>query len=116
MREDEANFIAYAACLASDDVDFNYSGALTGWIYATNALYKIDPEAYSGIYEQLSGEVLTDLQANNEFWDRYEGTISEVANQVNDSYLKANQQTDGVMSYNRMVDLMLAYEDKGDIQ
>ena len=46
----------------------------------------------------------------------YEGTISKGANQVNDSYLKANQQTDGVMSYNRMVDLMLAYEDKGDVQ
>lgn len=116
MREDEANFIAYIACLASDDIDFNYSGALTGWVYASNALYKVDPEAYSRIYEQLSEEVLTDLQANNDFWDSYEGTISKVANQVNDSYLKANQQTDGVMSYNRMVDLMLAYEDKGDVQ
>lgn len=116
MREDEANFIAYIACLASDDIDFNYSGALTGWVYASNALYKVDPEAYSRIYEQLSDEVLADLQANNDFWDSYEGTISEVANQVNDSYLKANQQTDGVMSYNRMVDLMLAYEDKGDVQ
>ena len=44
------------------------------------------------------------------------GQFQKVANQVNDSYLKANQQTDGVMSYNRMVDLMLAYEDKGDVQ
>lgn len=113
MREDEANFIAYVACLHSEDADFNYSGALTGWVYATNALYKEDKEVYERIYHQLSESVIPDLNDNNQFWAKYEGKISQAADKVNDAYLKANNQTDGVKSYSRMVDLMLAYEEKG---
>ena len=37
MREDEANFIGYLACIGSDSPDFRYSGYLTGWVYAGNA-------------------------------------------------------------------------------
>ena len=32
-----------------------------------------------------------------------------MANEVNDTYLKANGQQDGVVSYDRMVELILAY-------
>lgn len=113
MREDEANFIAYLACMASEDIDFNYSGALMGWIYATNALYKADAVSYRMMYERLLPEVKAELSANSAFWDRYEGPVAEVADKVNDTYLKANNQTDGVRSYSRIVDLMLAYEAKG---
>lgn len=115
MREDEANFIAYLACMASDDVDFNYSGALTGWVYATNALCSVDEVSYYMFYDRLLPEVKAELAANSAFWDSYEGQIAEVADAVNDTYLKANNQTDGVRSYSRMVDLMLAYEDRGEI-
>lgn len=113
MREDEANFIAYIACMASPDIDFNYSGALMGWIYATNALYKVDAVTYQMMYERLLPEVKTELSANRAFWDAYEGPVSEVADKVNDTYLKANNQKDGVRSYSRIVDLMLAYEAEG---
>lgn len=115
MREDEANFIAYLACMASDDVDFNYSGALTGWVYATNALYGVDAVSYHMFYERLAPEVKEELAANSAFWHSYEGQIAEVADAVNDTYLKANNQSDGVQSYSRMVDLMLAYEDRGEM-
>ena len=46
MREDEANFLAYAACRASEDRFFRYSGALTAYIHAANALYAKDPERW----------------------------------------------------------------------
>ena len=57
----------------------------------------------------LSGEVESDLAANNAFWDSYEGRISETADKINDAYLKVNGQADGVNSYDRMVDLIVAY-------
>lgn len=113
MREDEANFIAYLACIGSEDADFKYSGAMLGWIYASNALAKEDASAYAAIYEKLDPAVYEDLKANSAFWDKYEGKAAEIADKVNDTYLKANKQADGVKSYNRMVDLMLAfYEDQ----
>ena len=109
MREDEANFIGYLACIRSEHPAFRYSGYLTGWIYACNALAAEDPETYSQLRQQLSPAVQQQLQENNAFWDRYEGKAAEAASRINDSYLKFHQQEDGVKSYGRMVDLMLAY-------
>ena len=109
MREDEANFIGYLACIGSDSPDFRYSGYLTGWVYAGNALAKADLEAYYGLCGRLAPEAARDLAWNNQFWDRFDGKVAEASTQLNDRYLKANNQEDGVRSYGRMVDLMLAY-------
>lgn len=109
MREDEANFIGYLACIASENLAFRYSGYLTGWVYAGNALAKADVESFIELRSQLDARAIEDMEENNAFWDQYEGEIAEAANQVNDTYLKINQQEDGVKSYGRMVDLMLAY-------
>lgn len=111
MREDEANFIAYLACISSDDADFKYSGSLLGWIYATNELYKQDKDLYEDVRSRLAEEIDADLKANTAFWAAYDGKTAELTDKVNDTYLKANAQTDGVLSYNRMVDLMLALYD-----
>ncbi len=109
MREDEANFIGYLACVGSRRQAFRYSGYLTGWVYAGNALARVDRESYIELRGQLCEQAKKDLQENNAFWEQYEGKVAEVANQMNDVYLKANDQSDGVQSYGRMVDLMLEY-------
>ena len=109
MQEEEANFIAFLACIGSERVDFRYSGYLSGWVYCMNALYRSDHERWSRIRPLLDESVEADLAANNAFWEKYEGTLSEMADRVNDTYLKANGQADGVQSYNRMVDLIVAY-------
>lgn len=109
MREDEANFLAYLACVNYDDVEFQYSGTMLALIHAGNALYKQDRQLYSELRETYSEAVMRDLVANNQYWSKFEDTvISTVSNQVNDTYLKANNQTDGVQSYGRMVDLLIA--------
>ena len=109
MEEQEANFIAFLACTGSERTDFQYSGYLSGWVYCMNALYRADYESWQEVRGMLDEKAEPDLTANNAFWDRYEGTISETAERINDTYLKANGQADGVQSYNRMVDLIVAY-------
>ena len=109
MQEEEANFIGWLACISSDNTAFQYSGYLMGWLYTSTQLYKLNYEAYRQIYDGLAPAVQDDLKANNEFWEKYDGRIAEVSNQINDSYLKANGQTDGVQSYDRMVDLVMWY-------
>lgn len=109
MREDEANFIGYMACIGSQSPDFCYSGYLMGWVYAGNALAKVNLEAYYELQSRLEPEAVKDLVWNNQFWDRFDGKVAEASTQLNDRYLKANSQRDGVHSYGRMVDLMLAY-------
>ena len=114
MREDEANFIGYLVCEKSGDTDFEYSGKMLAFIYASNALHDTDPDAANQIYSKLSEGVQRDLNANSAYWKQFEGPVAQVSTAVNDSYLKANHQEDGVKSYGRMVDLLLAeYRAKG---
>lgn len=112
MEEEEANFIAYLACIHSDKEEFQYSGNLLAWIYAMNALYEGDREIWKSVRTELNVEVEADLDANRDYWKQYEGPVAEVSNKVNDTYLKANGQEDGVRSYDRMVDLLVAYQKK----
>lgn len=109
MQEEEANFIAFLACLESETNDFKYSGYMLGWIHCMNLLYRIDYEAWEEIRLTLSKEIEPDLKANSAFWDKYDGTVAEVADRINDTYLKANGQEDGVASYGRMADLIVIY-------
>ena len=115
MREDEANYISYRVCVASDSTDLQYSGTMHALIHVGNALYGQDAEKYFELYRAyMSPEVSLDLAANNEYWDQFEKpvvgetTVGEIADKVNDAYLKANDQTDGTKSYGRVVDLLLA--------
>lgn len=109
MQEEEANFIAFLACEMSDQSEFQYSGYLMAWIYSTNALFRADREMWTEVREELDEKVEADLYANHIFWDSYDGVVAEVADKVNDTYLKANGQADGVESYDRMVDLLAVY-------
>lgn len=109
MQEEEANFIAFLACVEADRTDFKYSGYLSGWIYCMNALYRTDYERWQEVRNVLDEGAEPDLEANSAFWDAYEGVISDTADKINDTYLKVNGQTDGVKSYDRMVDLIVAY-------
>ena len=112
MQEEEANFIAFLACIGSERTDFQYSGYLSGWVYCMNALYRADRESWQEVRPLLAEEAEPDLEADSAFWDAYEGRISETADKINDTYLKVNGQADGVRRYSRMVDLIVAYFQK----
>ena len=108
-REDEANFVGYLACLASDDVRLHYSAIMLALLNCSNLVYKLSPELYSQLYSTYSPGVRRDLAAYGDYWDAYEGPVEETVTKVNDTYLKHNQQQSGVMSYGEMVDLLLAW-------
>ncbi|WP_167957556.1 DUF3810 domain-containing protein [Anaerosporobacter faecicola] len=109
MRENEANYIAYLACMNSDNIEFQYSGTMDALSYATSQLYDHDVELYKQIREQYSDEVLADRIANSQYWKTYHNAfVSSVSSKLNDAYLKANNQTSGEQSYGEMIDLLLA--------
>lgn len=109
MQEEEANFIAFLACIGAGKQDFEYSGYLTGWVYCMNALRRTAAEEWQEVREELDEAAEADLRENSRFWDSYDGAVAEVSDKVNDTYLKANGQSEGVKSYGRMVDLIIAY-------
>lgn len=108
MREEEANFIAYLACRDSESPDFAYSANLNALRYCLNALGREDADAYWVVWNGLSEPVRRDITQVRDYWAEHDGTLSEVSNKVNDTYLKVNNQSDGTKSYGRVVDLLLA--------
>ena len=108
MREDEANFIAYLACIHSGNNEYLYSGLMLALIHSTNALYSADRELCQQIQDIWIPGVKADISANNAYWRRFDTPVATVSTAVNNAYLKANRQEDGVKSYGHMVDLLLA--------
>ncbi len=109
MQEEEANFIAVLATIGADDAYYNYSGYVSAWVYAGNALARVDADAFASLYGALNARTRQDLLYNNQYWQQFEGKPAEVHEKVNDAYLKAQGQTAGTASYGHVTDLMLAY-------
>jgi hypothetical protein len=109
MREDEANFIAYLACLESDNPDFVYSGCFSALTHLVNSYYKsVDMTAYGSMYAALPEQIKRDFAADNAYWAEFrEKPRQKIAETTNDTYLKVNGQADGIMSYGRCVDLIV---------
>ena len=121
MPEDEANYVAYLACISSGEEDFIYSGYMLAFILSSNRLYDEDKELYRQVQNKLSDGVINDIKADITYWKKYEtptaNKISNVSNKVNDTYLNLNGQTEGTKSYGMLVDLLLAEfkENENDI-
>ena len=109
-REDEANFMAFLVCAASDDPYIRYSGYLNLYEYTASALVKADVEAYRGVYAKLSNEVKYELNSYQVFFSTYsESKAADVSGALNDAFLKGNGQSAGTASYGLVVDLTVAY-------
>lgn len=108
-REDEANFIAFLVCLASDDAYIRYSGLVGMYEYVMSALYRADQELYSNARSRVEKTVLMEQRAYSAFFDRYrKSTVGKVSGAVNNSYLQS-QGTAGTRSYGMVVDLAVVY-------
>ena len=107
-REDEANYVAYRACRAHRDRDFQYSGVMAAGQYAVGALAGVDPSAARLQAERRSAAVSRDLAAIRAWVARHSGPAMALSERVNDAYLRSQGQAGGVRSYGRMVDLLIA--------
>lgn len=108
-REDEANFVAFLVCAASDDEYVRYSGYLSMFEYVGNALYRADRDAYWAVLGTLDERAVGEMRAYNEFFKKYEHNVAaSVSGTINNAYLTI-QGTPGVQSYGMVVDLCVAY-------
>ena len=107
--EQECNFLGVLAAVRSDRAAYRYSGYLTGYIYLSNALYRVDKDAWQAIRDTLPETVLCDIHANTLYWRQFEGPVKQTAQTVYDAFLKVNGDALGILSYGTMVDLLLAY-------
>ena len=125
IYEDEANFIAYLACVRSEDAFFRYAGYLSVLVYLNNDIYKAWKENRAAYEEaithirpvEVEAQVWTDnIFVAQEEWDRINGKalidtqiVDKAADVFIDTNLKVNGISDGAVSYSRVVRLLLQY-------
>ncbi len=107
--EQECNFLAVVASTTSDEPAYRYAGWLLGYVYTSNALYRVDQEAWLEIRRTIPEEVMKDLRRQSDYWDSYEGKVSQAASNAYDSFLKGYGDEDGIQSYGTVVDMLIAY-------
>lgn len=109
-REDEADFVAFLVCTASDEPFLVYSGYLNMLSEALTALARLNPARASDLVTYADARVRGEYAAYTAAFARYEHTAAGgIADAVNNAYLHAQGVADGVKSYDRALDLAVAY-------
>lgn len=101
--ESEANFVAWLTCAGGDALS-QYSGWLALYAHVSGGLPREDRRLLA---EQLDPGVRQDLIAINARISRSAPVVRQAAQEVYDSYLKANRVERGVLSYDAVVRLVL---------
>ena len=109
--EQDANFVAFLACMASDDPGIRYSGARGVYGYCVRHI-----ESYEMLMT-LSNNMtpyynLDTLQAIEKVAYMDEDVVkitAPISEKTNDTYLKVNGQAEGTGSYGRVAELVIAW-------
>jgi len=110
--EGDANFAAFLACMANEDIQYRYSGYFMAYRYCYSALIRLNTKesaaAAARVSTGLSEEMQHDMDAYNSFFNsRRSETATRVADTANDTYLKASGDSAGVASYGEVCDLLV---------
>ncbi len=109
-REDEASFVGFLVCIKSSDPFVRYSGFLRGLRVLAPLRSAVSAERYGEIINQLAPAARADLRASAEFWKRVRHPkLGAVAEQANNTYLRANGVSSGIGNYGEVVSLMISY-------
>ena len=107
-REDECNFLAFAVLLESDDPFLRYCAYLDVYSNIASALLRESKELYASV--RINERVRGDRISYSNFFEKYQDSkASEVAGNINDSYLQANGQEEGTKTYGMITELVCAY-------
>lgn len=113
-REDEANFIAFLACIGSEDDYIRYCGYTNILEYLGSALADLDYERYSTqVYSFFPKITKNEFAAYAKAFEPYRDNVAaDVSSAANDAYLKSQGVAEGEKSYGLVVDLACAYFNK----
>ncbi|MFK7772166.1 MAG: DUF3810 domain-containing protein [Saprospiraceae bacterium] len=110
--EGTCNFLAYLACIQSENPVFQYSGHLSYWRYLASSYRRNDREGYTEYFKTLPKGMITDLYSIDANSDKYPDILPQWRNAVYDTYLKTQGIPEGVINYNRIVMLVKSWREK----
>ena len=110
--ERDANFAAFLACSVHSDIEFRYSAYFMAYRYCYNALASIGAQSAAAAAARVKAGVCQELQHDMDayslfFASRKSSTATNIADTVNDTYLKVSGDENGVASYGQVCDLLV---------
>ena len=106
--ERDANFAAFLACQANDNINYRYSGYFMAYRYCLNQLKSLDMTSARDIMAQEIPQLTHDMDAYSQFFaSKKNDKATELADTVNDTYLKANGDEKGIESYNDVCGMLV---------
>ena len=106
-QEGQANIVAYALCLRSEEAALRYSGLMSAAAALLNALPQ---EEFEALYGQLSPAVRREYANASAHYQKYEGLIDSISSFFNDLFLKANGVPGGIESYGSTVRALVSLQ------
>ena len=105
--ENDANFAAFLACLANEDKQFQYSAYYMAFRYCYSALYSAGTSETAAAAARIDLEVNDylryDLTQYDKFFTKHrDDTLSNIADSVNDTYIKVSGDENGTASYGQV--------------
>jgi hypothetical protein len=108
-REDEASFLGWAVARRCHDPMARYSAAMYSHRRFVIALLMVEPEQARELVAARLPGVQRDVNDLRRYWARHEGRATEIAESMNDRYLRSHNIADGTLSYRRSLRLLLLY-------
>ncbi len=111
--EGTCNFLAYLACIRSDNPYLQYVGHLYYWRYVAAEYRGFEPEVYAEFRKTLPSGLIADLKAIQVEMEKYPDILPAVRDAAYSTYLKAQGIEEGLKNYDRVIMLVKAWRERG---
>ena len=110
--ERDANFAGFLACSVHPDLEYQYSGYFMAYRYCYNALASVNASSAAAAAARVKDGVSPLLQRDMDYYSyffssRKDTVATNVADTMNDTYLKASGDASGIASYGQVCDLLV---------
>ena len=111
-KERDANFTGFLACSVHEDPEFRYSGYFMAYRYCYNALAGVPNSDAAAAAARVKSGASDLLQRDMDYYSNFfaakkDDLATEVADTLNDTYLKVSGEESGINSYGQVCDLLV---------
>ena len=112
--ESDANMAAFLACRIHPSIEYQYSAYFMAYRYCYNAIAGLgtveSQQAMQRVKDGINEDLYRDLASYNTFFaEKKDQKATELADTVNDTYIKAQGDERGVASYGAVCDMLVSW-------
>ena len=113
-NERDANFTGFLDCSVHPDLEFQYSGYFMAYRYCYSALAGVNHPSAAAAAARVQQGVSQQLQQDMDYYSQFfyskkNDVATNIADTMNDAYLKTSGDNGGIASYGQVCDLLVSW-------